>query len=131
MLGERPNENSDPPYANPLVAYCAAKTAGYPSAAEWMKKAAQEGVGFDLFGSSNRVLQQKVVGGEYLVQGPHRKEMSAGVTLEDVVKAVRLSPDLGRVRTPESGPSKGFANYVRARMSSWSDAFPIVARKWP
>lgn len=156
VLGETPNEVFDPPYANPLVAYCAAKTAGFRKARGWIaEKAAAGGVGFDLvsiapaytfgyhplaasvadlMGCSNSVLLKVVAGGANAMPPPDPqapKFLFAGITLTDVAKAVRLSLDLERVKTPASGTEQGFSSYVMANVYALNDAYPIVARQWP
>lgn len=155
FLGDKPNDDFGPPFVNPLVSYCAAKTAAHKRSAEWMGKAADGGdINFDLvqlspgycFGrhplatstgelmsTSNGVLLGVIAAdGVERPQGPQpAKTLSANVFVDDVVKAVHMSLDLERVRTPESGPSKKVSNYMMAFYFPWNDAYPIVARKWP
>lgn len=152
VLGETPNEDIAGPYADPMSAYCAAKTAAFRRAREWMAEKAGD-VGFDLvsiapaytfghhplaasvgdlMGSSNRVLLRVIAGGKYATPTPDpHKFMAAGVTLADVKKAVLLSLDLEQVKTPESGPEKAFSSYVLGTSFAMNEVFPIVARRWP
>ncbi|KAJ4390747.1 hypothetical protein N0V93_004345 [Gnomoniopsis smithogilvyi] len=153
FIGEKPNERFNPPYATPLIAYCAAKTAAYRSSAEWMENAVQDGVSFDIvslapayvFGrhplatgvtdlirTSNKVLLQLIMGGQPPQNGPPPpKTLGVGVTLKDVVQAVHQSLDLTGVKTPESGPSQGFSSYLMANKFALNDVFSLIARKWP
>lgn len=152
-IGKTPNENFNPPYATPLVAYSAAKTAALQASVEWMHKAVQEGVNFDivslapayvfgrhplatnvadLLNTSNKVLLQIIKGDQPSQNGPPPpKALSVGLPLADVVKAVHQSLDMTRIKTPDSGPSKGFSSYAIARKFALNDVFPLIARKWP
>lgn len=152
FLGDTPNAYFGPPYVNPLVAYSAAKTAALRRSTEWMGEAAREGVNFDLinlapayvFGrhplaesvadlvrTSNGVLLEPIAGVSRTKGTQPAKTLSAGILLDDVVKAVHGSLDLAHVKTPDSGPAKGVLTYVMAVKFPWNDAYPIVARKWP
>lgn len=127
-------------------------SAAYLESAKWMEKISQKGVGFDLislapaycFGhhplaadiaglitTSNRVLLHVIAGDALATQSLRPKFLAAGVSLEDVVKAVHLSLDFERVKTPTSGPNKALANFTMGRCFLLNDAFPIVARRWP
>ncbi|KAJ4423713.1 hypothetical protein N0V82_001599 [Gnomoniopsis sp. IMI 355080] len=47
FTGNTPNENIDPSYADPMVAYCAANTAADRCFVKWMEKAVEQGVSFE------------------------------------------------------------------------------------
>jgi nucleoside-diphosphate-sugar epimerase len=154
FLGDKINDDFGPPFINPLVAYCAAKTAALKRSLEWMEKAVAEGtISFDLinlapcyiFGrvplatsvkdiasTSNSVLMRVLRGEARSPDGkPGPPTLCGGLTVDDFVKTAHMSLDLERVRTPESGPSKHVATYVFSGRFKWNEIFPIVARKWP
>ncbi|KAF3767883.1 NAD(P)-binding protein [Cryphonectria parasitica EP155] len=154
FIDDTPNEEFGPPYVNPLLAYCAAKTAAFRRSVEWMEKAGRDGIDFDLinlapaycFGqhplatnlselmaTSNQLLLQVIAAdGVKRLQGQQpARSVSVGILLDDVVKAVNKSLDLVAVRTPVSGSSKGISSYVMALRIEWNDVYPIVRRNWP
>lgn len=156
LLGEKPNDDIDPPYDSPIAAYCASKTAAYLRSTEWMEKAVAEGsVGFDLINlapsyiygkhplatsvadlmmSSNcAILQRLMVTGKTpsAEAQPRRPAVAGGVLIDDFVEIVHKSLDLKTIRTPTSGPKKHIAAYSFTVQFDWNDIFPIIARKWP
>ncbi|POS81178.1 NAD dependent epimerase/dehydratase [Diaporthe helianthi] len=154
LIGEKINDYFGPPFVNPLVAYCAAKTAALKRSLEWMEKAVAEGtVNFDLinlapnfiFGkvplatsvkefasTSNSVLLRMITGAGRSPDGkPGPPTMCGGLSVDDFVKTAHKSLDLDGVKTPSSGPSKHIATYVISSKFEWNDVFPIIARKWP
>lgn len=160
FLSDKPNEDFDPPYSSPLIAYCAAKTAAYRRSVEWMEKAVAEGsVSFDmislapayLFGTqplatgvadlmqtSNGLLLNMIMGTgntspEVTPEEGQTKPQTlcGGVLMQDFIEIVHKSLDSVQIKTPASGPSKQIATYVHSAAFKWNDAYPILARKWP
>ncbi|KAG8167853.1 hypothetical protein KVR01_003542 [Diaporthe batatas] len=154
LVGEKINDDFGPPFVNPLVAYCAAKTAALKRSLEWMEKAVAEGtVNFDLinlapcyiFGkvplatsvkdimvTSNSVILPLLTGAGRSPDGkPGPATLCGGLTIDDFVKTAHQSLDLDKVKTPSSGPSKHIATFVFSSRFKWNDVFPILARKWP
>lgn len=154
FLGEKPNDDFGPPFMNPLVGYCAAKTAALKQSLQWLEKALAEGsVNFDLinlapcyiFGrvplansikdvmaTSNQVLLPLLTGAARSPDGePRPASLCGGLTIDDFVETVHRSLDLDGVKTPTSGPSKNVVTYVYAHKFEWNEVFPIIARKWP
>ncbi|KAH8764160.1 hypothetical protein F5883DRAFT_106886 [Diaporthe sp. PMI_573] len=154
FVGEKINDDFGPPFINPLVAYCAAKTTALKRSLEWMEKAVAEGtVNFDLinlapcyiFGkvplatkvadiasTSNSVLIPLITGAGRSADGkPGPATLCGGLTIDDFVKTASRSLDLEGVKTPSSGPSKHIATHVYSARFEWNEIFPILARKWP
>lgn len=154
FVGEKINDDFGPPFINPLVAYCAAKTTALKRSLEWMEKAVAEGsVNFDLvnlapcyiFGkvplatsvkdvasTSNSVILPLITGAGRSPDGkPGPHTLCGGLTIDDFVKTAHKSLDLDAVKTPSSGPCKHMATYVFSSRFEWNDIFPIIARKWP
>lgn len=154
FLGEKLNDDFGPPFYNPLVGYCAAKTTALKRSLEWMDKAVAEGsISFDLinlapcyifgrvplanslkdlYSTSNKVLLALVTGAGRSPDGkPAPATLCGGLTVDDFVETVHRSLDLGGVKTPSSGPSKHVATYVYSHKFEWNDIFPVIARKWP
>ncbi|KKY33603.1 putative nad dependent epimerase dehydratase [Diaporthe ampelina] len=154
FLGEKPNDDFGPPFLNPLVGYCAAKTAALKRSLEWMDKAVAEGsINFDLinlapcyifgkvplanslkdlYATSNQVLLPLITGAGRSPDGkPGPATLCGGLTVDDFVETVHRSLDLDGVKTPSSGPSRHVVTYAYSHKFEWNEVFPIIARKWP
>ncbi|KAK8044625.1 NAD(P)-binding protein [Apiospora rasikravindrae] len=147
------NDYISPPFANLLIAYCAAKTAALRSSLDWMSSKQAEGtpLGFDLvnlapayvvgrhplarttadlMATSNSMMLAPIVGRASEPQGPLC--VGGAVHVDDLTAICLESLDpAGKVRTPSSGPDRGVANFCISVDVVWNDARRVVAAKWP